>query len=395
MRFNPKARLDTSRMRDDSGGGGGGGMGGGLGGSGTRVPLPGGTKAGGGLGLVLIIVVILLLKVCGGIDLTGAIPAPPAVTTPAASRADSAAYENCQTGQDANDHPTTCGLVAVENSLNDYWEQAIAQQAPRATWQPETAIDTFSGQVATGCGQASSATGPFYCPGDSTIYFDPTFFKKILQEQLNGPSGAFVQPYVVAHEYGHHIQNLLGTMNKVKTQQGPNSDSVRLELQADCYAGMWARNATTTQDSQGNVLIEDLTDQDIQEAIAAAKSVGDDTIQKETGNGRSTPSSGPTARPQHACTGSPSASRTAPSPPATPSTASRSSSESTPSRRIQTPRTRRVVTSRLGVPLLQEGLDLAELPLQRTEVRRDRRVAVLPGQGALTTRDPGQRPLGP
>jgi predicted metalloprotease len=81
---------------------------------------------------------------------------------------------------------------------------------------------------------------------------------------------------VVAHEFGHHIQNLLGTMNKVKTQQGPNSDSVRLELQADCYAGMW------TKDAQGNVLIQDLSQQDIQDAIAAAKSVGDDTIQKET-----------------------------------------------------------------------------------------------------------------
>ena len=285
MRFNPKARLDTSRMRDDSGGGGGGGMGGGLGGSGTRIPLPGGTKAGGGLGIVLIIVVILLLKVFGGVDLTGAITGgTPGGYDTSRFTGSSAAYENCQTGQDANDHPQTCGLVAVENSLNDYWEQAIAQQAPRAQWQPETAVDTFRDQTSTSCGQASSATGPFYCPSDSTIYFDPSFFKKILQEQLNGPSGAFVQPYVVAHEYGHHVQNLLGTMNQVKTQQGPNSDSVRLELQADCYAGMWARNATTTRDSQGNVLIEDLTDQDIQEAIAAAKSVGDDTIQKETGS---------------------------------------------------------------------------------------------------------------
>ena len=124
--------------------------------------------------------------------------------------------------------------------------------------------------------------GPFYCPNDQTIYFDPSFFHDILQQQLNGPSGAFVEPYVIAHEFGHHIQNLLGTMGKVKTQQGPNSDSVRLELQADCYAGMWARNATQTEDSQGNVLIQDLSDQDIQEAIAAAKSVGDDTIQKET-----------------------------------------------------------------------------------------------------------------
>jgi uncharacterized protein len=285
MRFNPKARLDTSRMRDDSGGGGGGGMGGGLGGSGTRIPLPGGAKAGGGLGLVLIIVVVLLLKVFAGIDLTGG--ALPGGTSggydPSRFTGSSAAYDSCQTGQDANDHPDTCGLVAVENSLNDYWEQTLAQQAPRAQWQAETAVDTFNGQTSTsGCGRASAGMGPFYCPNDGTIYFDPTFFKKILQEQLNGPSGAFVQPYVVAHEYGHHVQNLLGTMNQVKTQQGPNSDSVRLELQADCYAGMWAKNATSTKDSQGNVLIEDLTDQDIQQGIAAAKSVGDDTIQQET-----------------------------------------------------------------------------------------------------------------
>jgi len=269
MRFNPKARLDTSRMRDDSGGGGGGGLGGGgLGGGGTRIPLPGGTKAGGGVGLLLIILVIFGLKACGGIDLTGAITGATAggySTT--RFTGDSAAYQSCQSGQDANDHPDTCGLVAVENSLNDYWQGALAAQAPRAKWQPETAIDTFSGQTSSGCGQASSAMGPFYCPLDGTIYFDPTFFKEILQGQLNGPSGAFVEPYVVAHEYGHHIQNLLGTMGKVKTQQGPNSDSVRLELQADCYAGMWARNATSTQDSQGNVLIQDLTQQDVQQTV--------------------------------------------------------------------------------------------------------------------------------
>ncbi len=290
MRFNPKARLDTSRMRDDSGGGGGGGLGGGgLGGGGTRIPLPGGTKAGGGIGLLLIILVIFGLKACGGIDLTGELGAATGggySTT--RFTGDTAAYESCQSGQDANDHPQTCGLVAVENSLTDYWQGTLAEQAPNAQWQPETAVDTFSGQTNTGCGRASSAMGPFYCPSDGVIYFDPTFFKDVLQGQLNGPSGAFVMPYVVAHEYGHHIQTLLGTMGKVKTQQGPNSDSVRLELQADCYAGMWARSATSTQDAQGNVLIEDLTDQDVQEAIAAAKAVGDDTIQ-QTVNGRVSP----------------------------------------------------------------------------------------------------------
>jgi uncharacterized protein len=280
MRFNPKARLDTSRMRN-SGRGGGGGMGGG--GGSARIPLPGGTKAGGGIGFVLIVVVILLLKACGGIDLTGAINSGGAAGySTSRFTGDTGLYQGCTTGQDANDHPTTCGVVAVENSLNDYWKDALAQQAPQAKWQPEAAINTFSGQTASACGQAQSGMGPFYCPGDRVIYFDPTFFKQILQDQLNGPSGAFVEPYVIAHEYGHHVQNLLGTMGKVKTQQGPNSDSVRLELQADCYAGMWAKSATTTEDSQGNVLIQDLTQQDIQDGIAAAKSVGDDTIQQET-----------------------------------------------------------------------------------------------------------------
>jgi uncharacterized protein len=286
MRFNPKARLDTSRVRSGGGGGGGGGgmAGGGLGGGGARVPLPGGTKAGGGLGLVVIIVVILLLKACGGVDLTGALNgAGTAGYSTSRFQGDSTTYASCKTGQDANDHPDTCGLVAVENSLVDYWQNTLQQQAPNAHFQPEAAVVTFSQATPTsGCGQASSGMGPFYCPGDQTIYFDPSFFTQILQQQLNGPSGAFVEPYVIAHEFGHHVQNLLGTMSKVKTQQGPNSDSVRLELQADCYAGMWARSATQTEDAQGNVLIQDLTQQDISEAIAAAKSVGDDAIQKET-----------------------------------------------------------------------------------------------------------------
>jgi predicted metalloprotease len=280
MRFNPKARLDTSRVRVGGGGLGGGGLGGG----GMRVPLPGGTRAGGGAGLLLIILVIVLLKACGGVDLTGAI-AGDATTGYNTSRfqGDDTAYQSCTTGQDANEHPTTCGVVAVENSLVDYWRDTLSQQSPRTQFKPESGIVTFSGATpTTGCGQASSQMGPFYCPTDQTIYFDPSFFHDILQQQLNGPSGAFVEPYVIAHEFGHHVQNLLGTMSKVRTQQGRNSDSVRLELQADCYAGMWTRSATQTQDSQGNVLIENLSDQDIQDAIAAAKSVGDDTIQQET-----------------------------------------------------------------------------------------------------------------
>jgi predicted metalloprotease len=247
-----------------------------------RIPLPGGTKAGGGIGLVVVIVVVLALKAFAGVDLTGAVSGGTAGYTTSRFQGDSTAYQGCKTGQDANEHPTTCGVVAVENSLVDYWQKTLPQQAPGTAFSPERAIVTFSGSTSSGCGQAQSAMGPFYCPNDQTIYFDPSFFHDILQQQLNGPSGDFVEPYVIAHEFGHHIQDLLGTMRKVKTQQGPNSDSVRLELQADCYAGMWTRSATSTEDSQGNVLIQDLTQQDVQDAIDAAKSVGDDTIEKET-----------------------------------------------------------------------------------------------------------------
>jgi len=164
------------------------------------------------------------------------------------------------------------------NSLNAFWPGYLKQynvQYPR----PEAVI--FSGGTNTGCGAATSEVGPFYCPTDTTAYFDPGFFQELV-DRFGSSGGPLAQEYVVAHEFGHHVQNLLGTMNKVKTQQGPNSDSVRLELQADCYAGMWAHNATRTQDAEGNVLIQDLTQQDIQEGIAAAKSVGDDTIQRTT-----------------------------------------------------------------------------------------------------------------
>jgi predicted metalloprotease len=273
MRFNPKARLDTSRMRDVGGSGGGGA------GGGTRIPIPGGTMAGGGIGGVIVIVLIVLLsKFLGG---SGGIQLPDTgLDTSRFQGTDTGRYANCKTGQDAN-NSADCARVAVENSLTAFWSQALPQQAG-VQFQPEAGIETFSGATSTGCGNATSQVGPFYCPNDQTIYLDTSFYRDVLQQQLNGPSGAFVEPYVIAHEYGHHIQNLLGTMSRVKTQQGPNSDSVRLELQADCYAGIWTKNATSTDTADGQPLIEGLTTQDIQQAIAAAKSVGDDRIQQET-----------------------------------------------------------------------------------------------------------------
>jgi len=278
MRFNPKAKLDTDRI-GDSGSSGGGGMGGG----GMQIPIPGGTKAGGGVGALVIVLLIFVISQCSGTDLTGG-GLPQGGGQLDSSRFqgdDSGRYDACQTGEDAN-NSADCARVAVENSLYDFWSDQLPEQTQgQVAFRPAT-MQTFSGAVGTGCGQASSQVGPFYCPADEVIYLDTTFFEDVLQRQLNGPSGDFVEPYVLGHEYGHHIQNLLGTMSQVRTQQGPKSDAVRLELQADCYAGIWTKYATSTPDENGDVLIESLTQQDIDEALAAAKAVGDDRIQQQT-----------------------------------------------------------------------------------------------------------------
>ncbi|MFC7494059.1 MULTISPECIES: neutral zinc metallopeptidase [unclassified Nocardioides] len=266
MRFNPKARLDTRRTSDA--GRGGGGRSGGL-------PIPAGVAGGGVGGLIVVVIIVVATMYLGGGD-GGAAPA-----YDTGRMADTDRYASCQTGADANES-ADCARVAVENSLYDFWSQALPGQSATA-FTPEESLRTFSGAVSTGCGSASASVGPFYCPTDRSIYLDTTFFDDVLEQQLGGPSGAFVEPYVLAHEYGHHIQNLLGTMGRVRTQQGPRSDAVRLELQADCYAGMWAGAATGTEDAGGAVLISDLTREDVDQAIAAATAVGDDRIQSASG----------------------------------------------------------------------------------------------------------------
>ena len=266
MRFNPKARLDTRRVRDS-----GRGSSVRSGGPAARLPIPGGAATGGGIGAVLlVVVVIVLMQFLGGGEGGSSPSVDDSLDT---SRVDGELYASCETGADANESDD-CARVAVENSLTAYWAEALPSQSG-TEFRPEREMRTFSGAVSTGCGQATSDVGPFYCPPDQGIYLDTTFFEDVLQRGLGGP-------YVLAHEYGHHIQNLMGTMGRVRTQQGPESDAVRLELQADCYAGMWAGSATSAGDASGEAFISELTQDDIDQAIAAAKAVGDDRIQDRT-----------------------------------------------------------------------------------------------------------------
>jgi hypothetical protein len=158
---------------------------------------------------------------------------------------------------------------AVMKTTEDIWGEVLPQQARVRYQQPKLVL--FSGQVSSACGYASAATGPFYCPGDNNLYLDFDFFEE-LKREFKAP-GDFAQAYVIAHEVGHHVQNLLGTMDKVQ-RAGPNNQlSVALELQADCYAGVWANRA------QAKGLVEA---GDAEEAIRAAAAVGDDQIQKRT-----------------------------------------------------------------------------------------------------------------
>ncbi|MDT5000518.1 MAG: uncharacterized protein QOK12_2623, partial [Mycobacterium sp.] len=181
----------------------------------------------------------------------------------------------CKTGKDANTI-VQCRVVATGNSVDGVWAQLL-----KGYTRPKVRL--FSQQVSTGCGPATTDVGPFYCPVDQTAYFDTSFFQ-VLTDQFGSSGGPLAQEYVVAHEFGHHVQDLLGVLGKA--QQGPGGsegNGVRTELQADCYAGVWAHYAAITkQESTGVPFLEPLTDKDIADALSAASSVGDDRIQKSS-----------------------------------------------------------------------------------------------------------------
>ncbi|MFI6499994.1 neutral zinc metallopeptidase [Nonomuraea typhae] len=281
MQFDDDAKLDPSQIEDvrasgpQRGGGGGGRMPAGC----ASLPITG--KGGGCLLLLLAVAALFVFKLVPT-PLTGdqqpqqGGQAPPRPTvTPSGNLADA-----CQTGADAN-QSEKCRMVGIVNSIQAYWKQAFAARGGSPYTPARTVL--FSRAVNTACGAADSAVGPFYCPGDRKVYLDLTFFDS-LQRDFGAEGGPFAQAYVVAHEYGHHVQNLLGTMNRVgNSRQGASSGAVRLELQADCYAGVWANNAVKT-----GFYTRPFSQTDIDQALSAAAAVGDDSIQRRV-QGRVTP----------------------------------------------------------------------------------------------------------
>lgn len=235
---------------------------------------------GGGAGIIGVIVVLALqfLGGGGGSDIGQVLEVLNGTSVGGASTSES--IEGCETGADAQaDTDGECGLVAVVNSIQGYWSRELGDRYQLA------ATNFFSGSVTTGgCGSASASVGPFYCPADQQVYMDLSFFE-VLENRLGAGEGDFVEAYVLAHEYGHHVQTLLG-LHPTSRDTGADSELVRQELQADCLAGVWTYHATTVPDpATGEVLILELSDSDIDEAMSAARAVGDDTIQENSGRG--------------------------------------------------------------------------------------------------------------
>ena len=257
MQYRDSARLDQSRTRQ---GGSGGGSRGGR-----------GMALGGGIGGVIMLVLVLLFG--GNIgDVLGGIGTVPATQDQGTTQLEL----DCQTGADIETN-RECRWVAYENAVQDYWSGVVKG------YQYGSMV-LYSGSVATACGTGTSDMGPFYCPGDQTVYVDTSYTGQLLN-QLGAQGGDAAELYIIGHEFGHHISNLTGVMEQVQRQgqtSGPDSPAVRLELQADCYAGIWANRADQAKNW--------LDPGDIESAINAAQQIGDDTLQRRS-QGRVVPDS--------------------------------------------------------------------------------------------------------
>jgi predicted metalloprotease len=259
MSFNDDARLDTSQVTGRRG--------------------RGGVVVGGGVVSLVVLLVAVFLGVDPGsigTDQGGAFDTSQVDTSGEAGVDVSA----CRTGADAN-RDDTCRVVGTVNSVQDYWEEALPADAGQEYRPAQTVL--FSGTTASACGTASARTGPFYCPADEKVYLDASFFDQ-LTSRFGADDGALAQEYVVAHEYGHHVQQLLGVLGRAQGGgSGAEGGGVRTELMADCLAGVWAHHASSTQDAEGTTLLEPLSDADVRSALSAAAAVGDDHLQRSAG----------------------------------------------------------------------------------------------------------------
>ena len=256
MSFNDNAQLDPSEVQDRRGSRGGGGM----------------IIGGGGIGLVILVASLLL-----GVDPTGILNALPTESAPVDSTSQQTIAE-CKTGADAN-RRADCRIVGFVDSVQQFWTAELAKRGKTYTSAPTV---LFTDVTQAGCGTASAEMGPFYCPVDKKVYLDLSFFQE-LQTRFGAKGGPFAEGYVVAHEYGHHVQDVLGTLAN-DSRTGPTSNSVKQELQADCFAGVWAKHAAETG------FLQPPSATDIANALDAAAAVGDDRIQRAT-SGRVSPES--------------------------------------------------------------------------------------------------------
>jgi predicted metalloprotease len=228
--------------------------------------------AGGGVVGVGAVVVLLLNLFTGG-DFSALLGGGAAPGT--GSGSGGTEIENCETGQDANARDD-CRLAAASLALDEFWAGELQGYRP-----PQLIV--VDGSTPTQCGTASNATGPFYCPPEETVYVDPTFFG-LLREQFDASAGPLAQLYVLAHEYGHHVQALTGVFSQHPDNgTGPDSNGVRTELQADCFAGAWVAGMTAADDENGTPFLQTPTSAQIADALDAAAAVGDDHIQQEAG----------------------------------------------------------------------------------------------------------------
>ena len=252
MRFRKDAQLDPSQVEDYRGAG----------------PRMGGPVVLGGGGGILTLIILLAVVLLGGNPFGGSAgPLSGLDDQSIGTQSPGQVLSDCRTGEDANQRED-CRILAVVNSVQAYWSKTIRNYDPATTRFFTDALDT-------GCGQATSAVGPFYCPRDKHVYIDLGFFDQ-LTSQLGARGGPLAEAYVLAHEYGHHAQDLLGTIDRAQNGSGPEGGSVRVELQADCFAGLWIGHALDTG------FVEDITRQDISDALDAAAAVGDDRIQERT-----------------------------------------------------------------------------------------------------------------